>query len=155
LKAEFLQNSAFPGLPPQPGNMVTAVQLSVDAGAPARIDAIEFQADAGITAEYLGYTTCKRGCPGIGPLDSETQQLIERGRDGILPIPIPKGRSESLSLIVSVRLNDDGRRLLPSAGCLGVKAVVLKIGGVATVATSPKSYVAALEAREDSRCITR
>ncbi|MFA5889718.1 MAG: hypothetical protein WDA27_01995 [Actinomycetota bacterium] len=136
--------------------MVTTVQLATDVPAAVKVEAVRFRSDRGVAVDYLGYTTCKRGCVGSGPLDAEAQRLIDRGREGLLPIPIRSGHQETLSLILLVRLTDEGRQLLSDKGCLGVRAVLLRVqGGREVIASSPMAYVAVLEAGQESRCITR
>lgn len=153
--AEFWSNVGYPGVPPYPGTMAGAVRIAVDSSRATTLVSVEPVTDAGVEAEYRGYTTCARGCPGAGPLDADAEQVIAHGQEGRLPLHFKAGRDERWSLIFALWLTDDGRKALPAAGCLGMRAVRLRFSnGQRVQASSPVRYVAVFDdASQYSECI--
>jgi hypothetical protein len=59
------------------------------------IVSVEPVADEGLEVEFIGYSTCRRGCAGTQDWTPETAERVERGLDGTLPVPVRSDRNDS------------------------------------------------------------
>jgi len=60
-----------------------------------QIVGIEPTADEGLEVEYIGYSSCRRGCAGVQYWTPETQEQVELGLDGTYPVPVPPDRGRT------------------------------------------------------------
>jgi hypothetical protein len=100
-------------------------------------------ADPGLRVDYLGYSTCARGCVGADEWNAETAALVKKGVEGRLPIELlplddlKEAGKPSVSL--TFRLSADGQ-----AGVSALSARCLRLQGViATLADGSRVSVAA------------
>lgn len=71
---------------------------------PIRIVNMELVADPGLTATYVGHSTCERGCPGAVPLNHPSaQQMLRTSIDGLYPIDV-EPRSLVRTLVFKLEL---------------------------------------------------
>lgn len=67
---------------------VMSAQLVNEADSTVSIVAVTPIVDRGLRAEYLGYSTCLRGCAGGLEWDAEAAERVRNGIDGLLPIEL-------------------------------------------------------------------
>lgn len=111
---------------------------------------VTFISDPGLDATYLGFTDCRKGCPGAQRWDPEGQSLALGGLLGRLPFPVPVEYARSTApLSVVLRLavpSAQGVSRLMS-GCLYVHAARVTLSdGTQVTATAPgRHWIAAIE----------
>jgi hypothetical protein len=67
---------------------VISARLVNEGDSTVSIVAVEPIVDDGLRAEYLGYSTCLRGCAGALEWDVEAAERVRNGLDGRLPIEL-------------------------------------------------------------------
>lgn len=123
---------------------ITSVHLEAQFdGPPTAIIEVMPQADPGINVEYLGYTTCVRGCPGAVPLGADADTMVSQGRDGMTPIPAQLLANDKVALMF--RLTPSGSTPTLMQGCAGLRVVRLRYDhGKVAQAKTPGVFIAAL-----------
>lgn len=100
--------------------VLTATEVAVDA-------------DNGLSAEYVGYTTCSTECVGSGEWKT-SRRVVMRSLEGRLPIEFVPPSSSSAPKGLILRLTP-ARDLSPralSTGCLRLRAIVVTLDSGAT-----------------------
>lgn len=118
---------------------------------------IEPVADDGLRVEYIGYSSCRRGCAGVQPWTPETQGQVERGLDGTYPVPVPSSQDASedrpapahLTFVLSVPTEAGVAAL--QRGCLRLLGANVDFGdgSSAFITGSEGPFVAALRAEDE------
>jgi hypothetical protein len=104
-------------------------------------------ADPGLRVEYLGYSSCRRGCPGAVLWNEETEQLVRQGVEGRLPLRVDP--SPSLSLEFRLGVDPSGLERFKT-GCLRMTAAQAQLddGRVLTVTNASTGWAAAIQLAE-------
>ncbi|MGH2380900.1 MAG: hypothetical protein ACRDG7_06720 [Candidatus Limnocylindria bacterium] len=118
---------------------------------------IEPVADEGLEVEYIGYSSCRRGCAGTQHWTPDTQKRVERGLDGTFPVPVRSDRDEiedrpppaELTFVMSVPTVSGADAL--ERGCLRLLGINAEFsdGSSAFIASSYGPFVAALRAEDE------
>lgn len=118
---------------------------------------IEPVADEGMEVEYIGYSSCRRGCAGTGYWTPEKQEQVEHGLDGVYPVTVGFSRDATderpppanLTFVFSVPTEAGVAAL--ERGCLRLLGVNVELrdGESVYVSESGGSFVAALRIEED------
>ena len=110
--------------------------------------------DEGLEVEYIGYSSCRRGCVGTGFWTPETEEQVERGLNGTLPVPVRSDRVERegqpppVELVFVLRVPAaDGADAL-ERGCLRLLGIDAELAdGTSIPIASPSGpFVAAVRA---------
>ena len=117
------------------------------------VETIEPVTEPGLRAEYLGYSTCVRGCAGSLEWDREAAERVRNGLEGRLPIElVPKEELEASRerpFSLTFRLSARGRAGVAELArrCLRLRAleVVLDDGSRFVVSTPGGNYVGAIK----------
>jgi hypothetical protein len=120
---------------------------------PITITRVEPIADPGVRVTYLGYSTCRRGCPGAEPWtedtpDLDTKELVDRTIDGTVPLTM-RPSPHRLSLLFRVQVEPDGLDAF-RRGCRHLRAIRarLRTGRTLTVTMLDGHWVAAVQQEE-------
>lgn len=153
-QVDFLEAVSVPVLvSPAPSPHTDGGVVSVRIGAvekPVTITKVELVSDAGLAATYLGYTDCRRGCPGAQRWDDQGRQLALGGLLGSLPLTVPVEYSQSqppLSVVIRMAVPTDQGVARLMKGCLYVRSARLTLSdGDQVTATAPQGHwIAAVE----------
>lgn len=120
----------------KPGNLrvtevgVVSVMMINHRRANVRITQIALKSDAGLKAEFLGHTTCNKGCAGADVWNEETQKLVARSLEGRLPIDLPSEVKKEFAVIrLTVETEEAAERLVSSCGLFVREAIVTLSSG--------------------------
>jgi hypothetical protein len=89
-------DASRPGNPVLGRGAVATVRVTNDGSHSLRVVAIEPLGDAGVTIEYVGHSTCKKGCPGAETYTEDTAQMLARTIEGHYPIVVAPGTVQNL-----------------------------------------------------------
>ena len=136
---------------------VMSLALANNTDQTLEIVGIEPATDDGLEVEYIGYSSCRRGCVGTGFWTAETEAQVERGLDGTYPVPVPSNRDlsddgpPSAHLVFRFGVPTEAGVAALERGCLRLHGVSLELsdGQSVSVGESGESFVAALRIEED------
>ena len=137
-------------LAPGPG-VVLALRIVNTLDQPIVISRLVPVADEHLQVTYVGHSTCERGCPGAMRWDDEAIALVDRGSDGVYPIPVPpmedliERGERTPSLIFRLQVTTPAGVQKLARECLHLRAVRAVVGDdTVTVTYSDGRWVAGL-----------
>ena len=86
-------------------------------------------ADSYLDVEYLGYSSCLKGCAGAQLWNQSVERQVRRGIEGTFPVVLAAGQHDyslTFRLIVS---GPDGVARLQDRGCLILESVIASLDG--------------------------
>jgi hypothetical protein len=157
-----LSRSTF-GVPLDPapdGGLQASAVMSLDlvnqTDRTLQIVGIEPVADEGLEVEYIGYSSCRRGCAGVQYWTAETEEQVELGLDGTYPVPVPARRDVSedrppAHLTFVLNVPTEAGVLALRRGCLRLLGITAGFsdGSSVSITASEGAFVAALRAEQE------
>jgi hypothetical protein len=138
-----------------PGGVVFSVALRNDSDAPVSVSKVSAAADASVTVEILGASTCRAGCPGaMNWRDAEPMLADTIEHPGAFLVPpaadVLAGRTDAVKVVMRVRPADEaaGRQL--EDGCLLVRRLLVWLdgGGPVSARNDHADFVVALDRKD-------
>ncbi len=112
--------------------------------------------DDGLDVEYIGYSSCRRGCAGTQYWTPETRQSVERGLDDTYPVPVRSGdesedSTPAVDLTFVMRVPTAAGADALERGCLRLLGIDAELsnGTSIFITSSYGPFVAALRAADE------
>ncbi|MGH2385334.1 MAG: hypothetical protein ACRDGB_09840 [Candidatus Limnocylindria bacterium] len=132
---------------------VMSFSLASDADRQLNIVSIEPVTDDGLEVEYLGFSSCRRGCAGTGLWTAEKQRQVESGLEGHLPVLVMAEEAPP-HLTFVLRVPSETAVHALEGSCLRLLGidVALDDGTSVFIASHDGEYVAGLWAEGFAEC---
>lgn len=113
--------------------IVFSVAVRNEADVPLTVRHVEAVADAGVTVEVLGASTCRGGCAGALPW-WEAESMMARSIEWTDAFTVPPeadvldGRAAAVKVVLRVRPADEAAQQRLASSCLFVRELLVRVG---------------------------
>lgn len=132
---------------------VMSFSLASDVDRELEIVSIKPVTDDGLEVEYIGFSSCRRGCAGTGLWTAEKREQVEDGLEGTLPVAVP-AEEAAPHLTFVLRVPSAAGVAALEEGCLRLLGIDVELhdGTSIFIAGLDGDYVAALWPEGSNEC---